>query len=292
MKYLGCIQQKEFEALSSDKQLEFLLSKGIMIPVERVILRKGVISRKMMDTEATKLTEPNKQVVAECYEFILQQYEHPISVQLYDFYLGFNEEIYGLKKSKQKQIALEHFKNHFEAIATKIVSVAYERQLESGVTILESMAKLEFLKAEQNALKYELSKTTLLNHFLYGNTDFFTRMLPKEYKIIADIIRFEGGYKILSSLHSQYHFEVNSTKQPLKKKNTLKRTQNTTNTSKKATKNTLNNTPLTHEKGQKHPLNEEWKKTTNIKTPLISDKEAIAYLLKTVFTKTSKTKNS
>lgn len=276
MKYLGCIKQKEFEGFSPQQQSEFLVSKGIWMLMNRMTLKKNHGIDKI-DSELTQLPVPKTDVANEFYQFIVARYESSIFTPFYNFSLGFNEDRYGLKKSKQKQLALRHFKDYFETLANKSIAIGFDVKLENGGTYLEPMNKLQIIYAQQNALKSELSKTKLLNQFLFGNTAFFTLALIEDFKLLEEIIYFEGILKILVSLNDQYHFEKTGVLTSTTPKKTQKKTQNTLS-------KTVKNTPNPSKKPIEYPVLEE-KQPIKKRVPLISDEEAIEYLIATVFTK-------
>ncbi|TMM52174.1 hypothetical protein FEE95_21025 [Maribacter algarum] len=267
MKYFGSIEQEQYKKLSEQEQGEYLFSKGLFVRIDSFTLPMDGTPVPILRSETTKQIVPNKIVQQEFYSFILQQYEPLISKQFYNFSITFNEEKYGLKKSKQKQIALKYFKFYFDQIATKGLRVISEQKLENGEIVLENMNKLPFLETKRNALKSDLSKTIALQQFLFGNKGYFVAELIEEIDILKEVIKLEGAYKILSSLNGKYNFEQNETYPMVEKNNQQKVT-------------TSNNNKTIVEKPDP-----DFEERILKKSPIVSDEEAIEYLLQSVFGK-------
>lgn len=279
MEYFGCIAQDEFDLLSKEDQITFLLSKDIYTTINEFENIKIGHPISLVFDDSTKRHVPDKMVQEQLYHFVVKHYSEFVSQQFYNFYIDFNEKKYGLKKSKQKKLALKFYKHYYDQAATKAVAIVTQRNLENGGIVIESIDKLAFLKEQQNALKSNLSKTVLLQQFLFGNKDFFVASRISEFKILSEIIDFEASWSILLSLNGQYHFEGGIS-------------FFTSNEGSHEENTTINSTVLQPHNSIKEPKRFPHKQgatKTNIRTatkaPHLSNEDAIQYLIENVFSK-------
>ena len=288
MDYFGYVQQKEFELLSEEAQTDFLLSEGIYTTVNTFTLTQSGMVR-IGPHDLTERHVLSKIVEAQLYKFVVDRYSEFISQEFYTFQIEFNEKKYGLKTSKQKNIALRYYKRYYNQVATKVINVITQRNLENGGVAVERIPKLEFLRGQQNAMLSNLGKTDLLQQFLFGNEGYFVAGRINEFKILDDIIDFEVALSVMLSLNGQFQFEKDGffapgmdydhhPDQSVEKEHntTLKTDEKPLNGGEKEeialgkTEDSTNTTP-TKKKVKKRPV--------------LTDEEAIEYLLENVFRK-------
>mgnify|MGYP000565689714 CR=1 FL=1 len=298
MDYFGCIPQDKFELLSKEEQTNFLLSKNIYTTINVISLTQGGWT-PLTFNDTTQKHVPIKIVETRFYEFVVAHYAEYITQQFYNFYIDFNEKKYGLKASKQKKLALKYFKSYYEHVATKAIAIVTKQNLENGGIIIKNIPKIEFLKEQQRTLESELSNTELLQQFLFGNKDYFVATRINEFKILNEVIDFEVALSILLSLNGQYHFEKDGyiSKSDLKKdpNNSNKVSENNPNKKDKTLPSNTNKNPETGYLTSKKGLNIGLQPTDATKTitskkivekrTLITDEEAIQYLIESVFSK-------
>jgi len=275
MEYFGCIPQEQFEPLSSAEKIAFLLSKDIYRTINEIDIPLGEWVH-IAPENAIEKHEPNKIVIQQLYNFVIERYAEFISQQFYSFQIDFNEKKYGLKKSKQKKLALAHFKDQYEHIASKKIALVTQRNLENGGVVIENVPKLEFLKEQQRTLLSNLWKTELLEQFLFGNKDYFVTSLINEIKILKEVIDFEVALSIMLSLNGRFKFE-NDVSFSNDGENTVdkKSEEHPLNTEKEASE-----APIT----KVVTRTEELKKMVTKKI-VLSDEEAMQYLIENIFSK-------
>ncbi|MBC8769580.1 hypothetical protein H4O18_16395 [Arenibacter sp. BSSL-BM3] len=63
------------------------------------------------------------------------------------------------------------------------------------------------MEGKQNALKSNLADSDMLFEFLMGNVGYFDSQLAVDNPLLKSIIAFETGFRILTNLNFEYHFE-------------------------------------------------------------------------------------
>ena len=275
MEYFGCVPQEQFELLSEEEKIDFLLSKDIYQTIDEIELTLGEWTQ-IVPQNATEKNEPNKIVIKQLYDFVIERYAEFISQGFYSFQIDFNEKKYGLKKSKQRKLALAHFKDQYEHIASKNIALVRQRNLENGGIVIEYVPKLEFLKEQQRTLLSNLWKTELLEQFLFGNKDYFVASRLDEVTILNEVIDFEVAFSIMLSLNGQFHFE-----------NDVSFSNSSENT---VDKESEEHPLITEKEVSEAPSTKDITKTEELKKiitkrAVLSDEEAVHYLIENVFSK-------
>tara|TARA_R110002050_G_scaffold204522_4_gene340209 strand:- start:144098 stop:144904 length:807 start_codon:yes stop_codon:yes gene_type:complete len=266
MTYFGLFDQKDLGDLSETSRNKLFSDHGILVKIISAKFPEGTLKPSPIFTEAL-------------YQYIQSIYEDHILSPYYEFYTNFNNELFGLNALERKKIALNHFKTYAAKIELKSVKLFSVSKKSKEIETIENFEILSILKGQQNALKSELCKTTAMNQFLEGNKDFFNPSLPERILLLQEIIYFESILKILINLNHTYRFEIDRffVKDELakigseKQEETLCKNENSLNSDL----NIPENESLVPEK--------KLKKLAAKRPPLLTDQEAIDYLLKSVF---------
>ena len=200
----------------------------------------------MTATADNEVIYVSKSVQEELYGFILKTYQEEIAVNFQDFYYRFNGAAYGLDPKEIKQLALLQFTYNFKKAFNHGIDFTRTKEKAPGIQTIENMPKLELMEAKQNALKSNLAESELLYEFLMGQVAYFDSQLAQDNPLLKSIIEFETGFRILTNLNFDYHFEE---------------------TRKPTTQIPVEIIPIPKEK------------------PMLSDQDAVEYLLANVFNK-------
>lgn len=207
MKYYGIFKKVDLNALTDPKRKNLLVKKGIWETRTRIKLpRDGTMSLLSATTDNEVIYVPEG-VQEELYGFILQIYEEEIAVNFQDFYYRFNGTIYGLEVGEIKNMALLQFTYNFKKAFDLAVDFTRTKERGPGIQTVENMPKLELMEAKQNALKSNLAASNMLYEFLMGHGAFFDTQLAQDNPFLKSIIEFETGFRILTNLNFDYHFE-------------------------------------------------------------------------------------
>lgn len=208
MDYFGCLDEAQFNELSTEEQNALLLKKEVFEEINRISLSLNAPTNISSDQgNYTSYLIPSKGAANELYSFVLKSLEMDIESPFLQFYMDFKEECFGLDMQEQKKIALEHFKDISEFRIGNAVKIGHMVENNQGVEHLKSWGKFSQLSNEQNNLKVELALTYLIFQYLFGNKEAFEKSCLADLDLIATILEFESDLKILVSLNDQYHFE-------------------------------------------------------------------------------------
>jgi hypothetical protein len=232
-----------------DRQ-RLLVSHGLMEPIH-------VIALTTEPKQVFPLTGPpemryTQHLTIALHSFLLNRYADLIDGPFLGFFHDFNEEIFGLGKKKAKKLALHYYTLLADSMITKSIRFIRVQKDKSGIESVNNMGKLEMLEGQRNAMMDNLAETGLLDHYLMGNEGHFSMHLVDNDKTLGHFIDFESGLKILLSLNHSYGFEAN---------------------------------PFAElQEGAMEKPTEVKKTIPKIKrTPILSDEDALDYLLKNVF---------
>lgn len=233
----------------TDRQL-LLLSHGLMEPMHVIAL--STEPKQVFPPVGPPVMRYSQQLINGLHSFLLERYAHIVDGPFYGFFHDFNEEIFGLGKKKSRKLALNYYTLLTDSMITKSIRIIRVQKDKSGIESVNNMGRLEMLEGQQNALKGNLANSELLDQCLMGNEGYFSIGLIEENKTLGHFVDFETALKIILSLNSSYGFEPN---------------------------------PFSYTKDEKMEKPVGPKKTRpKIKNPaVLSDEEAIDYLLRNVF---------
>jgi hypothetical protein len=267
MKYFGYFSKTKLNKLTKREMNELLVLEGVFEVKHRInIPRDGNMVPISLNSE-NRLVGPTKVLTHEFYKFVLKTYNSQIDALFLDFSYHFNSEVFGLEHAEKKKIARGHYLKYTRSIRKEKIDLVREIKSSSGIDTVMNASQLELLLDKQNALKSNLAEidSILLKQYLLGKADYFSSELIDDSDIITEIILFEAGLKILLSLNDQYKFErydyFTSSDESNKQVDSVE----------------------VHKTEKKKPLHNNIAKAK--KKPIISDTEAITYLLENVFSK-------
>ena len=250
MKYFGLFKKVDLNALTEPKRKQLLVKKGIWETRFRINLPRNGKMSLISATADNEVIYVSENVQEELYGFILKTYQEEIAVNFQDFYYRFNGASYGLVPKEIKQLALLQFTYNFKKAFDLGVDFTRTKDKAPGIQSVENMPKMELMEGKQNALKSNLAMSDMLFEFLMGHVGYFDSQLALDNSLLKSIIEFETGFKLLTNLNFEYHFE--EIRKPSTEKPYL---------------------PINQEK----PIPKE--------KPMLSDQDAVEYLLANVFNK-------
>ncbi|PXX21250.1 hypothetical protein [Arenibacter sp. ARW7G5Y1] len=249
MKYFGIFKKVDLNALTEAKRKQLLVKKGIWETRFRINLPRDGKMSLVSATADNEVIYVSENVQEELYGFILKTYQEEIAVNFQDFYYRFNGATYGLEVGEIKKLALLQFTFNFKKAFHLAVDFTRTKERAPGIKNIENMPKLELMEAKQNAWKSNLAASDMLYEFLMGHVGYFDSQLALDNPLLKSIIDFETGFRILTNLNFDYHFEE------IRK-------------------------PSTQIPEEIIPIPKE--------KPMLSDQDAVEYLLANVFNKYSK----
>ncbi|MEW2923101.1 hypothetical protein AB1A65_16645 [Muricauda sp. ANG21] len=232
-----------------DRQ-RLLVSHGLMEPIHVIALT--VEPKQVFPPTGPPVIRYTQYLTIALHSFLLDQYADIIDGPFFGFFHDFNEDTFGLGKKRTKKLALQYYTLLADSMITKSIRFIRIQKDKTGIESVNNMGKLEMLDGQRNALKDNLANSGLLDHYLMGNGGHFSVDLVGNDTTLGHFIDFETGLKILLSLNHSYGFEANPYSEA-------------------------------QEKIFEEP-NEVKKTTPKIKkNPVLSDEDALDYLLKNVF---------
>ncbi|MBO0321562.1 hypothetical protein J0X14_04565 [Muricauda sp. CAU 1633] len=232
-----------------DRQ-RLLLSHGLMEPIHVIALTAE--PKQVFPPTGPPVMRYTQHPTIALHSFLLDRYIDLIDGPFLGFFHDFNEEIFGLGKKKSKKLALQYYTLLADSMITKSIRFIRVQKDKSGIESVSNIGKLEMLDGQRNTLKDNLANSELLDHYLMGDEGHFSIDLVGNDKTLGHFIDFETALKILLSLNHSYGFEANPFSVP-------------------------------QEKTFEEP-NQVKKTIPKIKkTSVLSDEEALDYLLKNVF---------
>ncbi|MDO6821356.1 hypothetical protein [Zobellia sp. 1_MG-2023] len=261
MSYFGLLKDLNLNSLTMDELTRIQLSRGILQEVTRIPLsvygRPNAISLKNSET----VYVPDPDMTEEFYGYIVDVYEDVIENSLIGFYYVYEEDIMGLDERDTRKVALEHYKRIAQLATKNEFDILRPITLPSGHLSIRRAKKIELFELRKEALQERLAAEVAvpLTHFLIGNAAYFEDSLIGKFPLLDETLKFEASLRILLTLNDQFQFE------------------------------TVDDTPKKIE--NKLPIAQQLKeKSTDRKKKdaIISDDEAIDFLLNSVFSKSSK----
>ncbi|QNM86763.1 hypothetical protein H9W90_06505 [Polaribacter pectinis] len=144
------------------------------------------------------------ELVSEVYSFMMTYFTGSLKIHLILFQRDFEIENYGLSEKKKKKKAKKIFDKLFFQLTDKKDIALNENKIDTNV--IEK--RFNSLKREQNKLIESLKfEEEILNNYLLGKKDFFTRELLDQNQLLLKIFEFEKKLSILIGLNKKFQFE-------------------------------------------------------------------------------------
>ncbi|MCM4169814.1 hypothetical protein KCTC52924_03592 [Arenibacter antarcticus] len=207
MVYFGCINEKEFNELSSEEQKHHVIKKGVLEELTIDPLAKNSIPTNIEKDEFIKELRISKHLINEFYAYVLKALNPDIENASLDFYFGFDKKIYGLDSKEKKMLALKAFKDIAKDYLSNEIQVFQHEKSSRGIKHVIPQSILSRLFDQQTLFKEELAGTDLINQYIFGNMEAFNASNIYDQELIDSVEKFESNLKILVSLNDQYDFE-------------------------------------------------------------------------------------
>ena len=246
----GLLKGHDLTGMDPTDRQRLMVSHGLMEPIHVIALSSE--PKQVFPPVGPPVMRYTQHLVIALHTFLLDRYADRIDEPFLGFFHDFNEETFGLGKKRTKKLALGYYTRLADSIITKSIRLIRVQRDKSGIESVNNLGKLEMLEGQRNAMRDNLAKSGLLDHYLMGDEGHFSIDLVDNDKTLGHFIDFETALKILLSLNHTYGFEPDSFSEPL---------------------------------DETMEVPNEFKKTIpKIKrTPDLSDEDALEYLLKNVF---------
>lgn len=206
MKYFGIFDQKTQEL--SDIELENLMLDNGLLEKKLIGTATSIENNILNFTVSNTIhIKPSKELVQEYYKFIIDLYRSEILEIKLPFFKIFNDEIYGLDPKEQKKIALDYFKEIYNAIYKDVITIYKQRISSDGIVHTHNFNKLKMLHYQLEAYKINLSDTRSTLCYLTGDRKTYIDSNFIENKTVAEVLEFEAWKQIIVELNSRYEFE-------------------------------------------------------------------------------------
>ncbi|WP_276165473.1 hypothetical protein [Zobellia alginiliquefaciens] len=259
MTYFGLLKDLDLNSMTIKELRRIHLTKGLFHQVRRIPLSLNGSPNPVTSENSEPVYVPNAALTKEFYGYILDVYEDVIENSLIGFFYSYEEDILGLDAEEKRKVALRYYKEIVKSAIEDRFDILRNGKSPDGHTKISRAKKLELFGIRQEVLQERLTTENQipLSYFLIGDATYFDDSLVYKIPILEEVLRFEASLKILLILNEEFQFEGDEYL-------------------------------TTHEKTRNFDDKTGPKKTKKKKTPLISDDEAIAFLIDTVFSKPSK----
>ena len=209
MNYFGCLKETDLNALSDREKIELFVSKGLYKTIPKLNITFNAEVYTTDESNYQTICEPVQELTSAYYKFILNNYHEQIDAVFLDFFHLFNNEILTLETKKSKKIARQHYLYIVYGNQSPKFDLVGMSQNQKGIQKVRNTPKLELFSIKQYVLKTRAISEYLngLVCYLLGDAEHFNNELANEIEILEEIIRFEGDFKILSTLNEEYKFE-------------------------------------------------------------------------------------
>lgn len=249
MKYFGYLKNKEFDGLDIDKKLHRLEKKGLFTRYFTMAARKN----GEPESPSTETLEPGKELILDLYSFLTHRYGDEIEALFTELHYRFNSAIFLNEETEIRKKAVSLYLELLEGPKHGKPELARPSRSPSGLWTLENVQGLELMDDLRNGLMDALSRISgLMESYLSGNTDYFSMALFEDHAVLEEMVTFESNLRMLLVLNERFGFEEYVIEADL---------------------------PVVVPPGDGPPLPINLPKATG----LLSDTEAITYLLKNTF---------
>jgi hypothetical protein len=162
------------------------------------------------ETKCVKLA-PTHGLLDDFYSFLMDKYVDKILSAKYQFYEGFNEDIFGLESDKQKIIALKRYKEIYNSLFQGNATYIPDSYIEKDLNDFTIYNKLDLVV--YNKLNYQHNLINLNSYFEYlcANTSHFNDDFHiKNQETIDSIIKYESLKQIMEEINEKFNFESNN----------------------------------------------------------------------------------
>lgn len=222
-KYLGSLDQNEFEKLDDKAKDELLFNLGLLVRTYGITIPGQTLYDGSFE-EIIPLSQQNSEYIfnsdltEEFYEFIVDHYHHRIGNDLAIFNINFDDETFGLSEKKKRKKGLLYFDIFFKlTIRDRPIGARYDSEQE-----IRAEKRFKTLFDAKNDLVYQLKESkNILIHYLLGKQEKFDKKLFNSNTLIQSIIKFENNLSILKSLNKRFDIEKEDFFTPISKAKTI-----------------------------------------------------------------------
>ncbi len=199
--YFGILNNDIVNDFSVQEQFDFMIDNELFYVSHLYSMDNQEIENPEIDLK------PTQAVINALYDYFKQLFSREIDLPFLHFFNDFNESNYGLDKTAQRKIVLEHFNELYKKIKVLEAGFVKREKDDNGIEQVKNMNRFDFLKGRQNGQRQQLATTENTLQFLNGNATYFESEQFKNNTSTRQFIEFETNLKILVSLNGQYKFE-------------------------------------------------------------------------------------
>ncbi|WP_339629661.1 hypothetical protein [uncultured Maribacter sp.] len=200
-KYFGTITQPNFLEWDIDTQNKYLTDIGlftVMLAGDNIPIPKSTVPGKFNFLAQYDYNNKsylcNTQLQKNIYNFLLDRYFTYLKAIPVNFFIKFEDSIFGLENNEIKKAGL----NEFNAIYNTLKIKSFSKK-----------GRIELLHLEREHISSNISKEReIVIAFLTGDEVFFDVELYLSNLYLQTIISFEGKLEILLELNRKYNFQT------------------------------------------------------------------------------------
>ncbi|SDM65899.1 hypothetical protein [Kriegella aquimaris] len=260
MDYFGLLAKTDLLSLSQEERIAFYVAKGLYHSTDVISIPLDGTPIAITKANSRKVTEPRKELMDAFYNFIVSNYADLITNMFIDFFYNYNRQTTLLEPMEVKKVARGHYLYIAEKILQDRIDMIRMHKGPNGRQRVSNTEKMELLEIRRDVLPQNLivNFPEGLARFLMGDNRFFANALLLAVPILDEIVTFEAYLKVLLNLNDEFGFERNR------------------DIDTEATK-TPEADPV-----KKETVNPK-QKSDKKKRPVLTDAEAIRYLIDNVF---------
>ncbi|TMU55675.1 hypothetical protein [Flagellimonas algicola] len=285
MSYFGLLKGYPLGDMEKGERNRLFVAEGLFQNIYVVSLKTGL--NQVYPPKDPPVPRPTKVLIDDLHKFLLKTFEHTIYTPFYEFFVEFNDEVFGMDKATEREAALKYFKVLADHIITKVIRIFHVHGDNGDIKRVKNLPKMDLLQGQREALKSNLTNSPILLPYLEGNSAYFNSNEAKLAEPIRSFLEFEMVYKILLNLDDMYGFSSKAQKGNKAlvnddKSDSLGQKHNVTRQREDIKTEETERTSST-----KSDLTERTpspKKNLNERT-LLSEEEALRYLIENVFSK-------
>lgn len=209
--YFGILTEEMYNSFSEDEMKNFLIENHIIqgtIPgtfiEDRKTSEKGGTERVIRFYTKDLVYKYSDKLVQIIFNFLNKYLVGSIETNLMMFNHSFDIKTYGYSKKKKTKEALKEFNSLFFKICEKDQIGLGQN---SGDKIGAEKRFVTLKKVQGGLIENLKGEETILNNYLYGNNDYFTRELIDTHPYLLEIFEFENKLSILIELNKKFKFE-------------------------------------------------------------------------------------
>ena len=209
MDYFGFFEKTDLLSLSEEERIDLYISKGLYLSIDQISIPLDGTPIAIIKENSRKVIEPSKELTEAFYGFIVSNYADLITNMFIDFFYNYNRQTTLLEPLEVKKIARGHYLYIAEKILQDRIDLVRMHKGPNGRQRVSNAEKLELFDIQRDVLPLNLITKFPegLARFLMGDNRFFANALILDVPILDEIVTFEAYLKVLLNLNDEFGFE-------------------------------------------------------------------------------------